>query len=337
MGRQGPWSSWQKLLPGADLDSNQGKEALLTLTKDLYVDGVRTVRSLSAPDGSKPKEFSTIGDLIMKSYEMVRAMYISKTGPDVARLELVLQHEPFSLEAIDTLNRVEAMLQEKTTTSQSFWSKTQFVYSGTTAAIRDLRAVTSADNYRIQALVILGVLGVLLLLLQRPTVCCFLILSVLFSYYATLGATELVFKTAYGDTFEGLDWKVPLFLFVILVAIGQDYNIYLVTRVFEEQRNHGVFSGLRRAIVRTGGIITSCGIIMSGTFISMTTGSLRGIVELGFALSLGVLLDTFVVRPILVPVFLAIMCRQTAAASSVGGWFKDRRHLRASGTKQTAG
>ena len=309
-----------------DLDSTEGKKALLSLTKDLYVDGVLSVRSLSSPEGD-PR--SSYRDLLIKSHEFIRSLYVSKLpslNGDVARFELVLKYEPFSLEAINVLNQVESLVNKKSEAA-GYWRDTQFVFSGTTAAIRDLRTVTRADNIKIQFLVALGVLAVLLVLLRRPFICVYLILSVLFSYYATLGATELFFKYAYGETFEGLDWKVPLFLFVILVAIGQDYNIYLATRVFEEQERHGLFGGLRRAIVRTGGIITSCGVIMAGTFISMTTGSLRGIVELGFALSLGVMLDTFVVRPILVPAFLAILFRHTAGDSSIGGWFKLRRHM----------
>ena len=156
---------------------------------------------------------------------------------------------------------------------------------------------------RMYVLVTLGVYVILVVLLRRPGICLYLIATVVLGYLASLGITDMVFQTLHrGRTpWNGLDWTVGFFLFVILVAVGEDYNILLMTRVVEEEQKHGTNEGTRRAIAHTGGIISSCGLIMAGTFGSMLTGSLTSLRELGFALCLGILLDTFLVRPILVP------------------------------------
>jgi len=153
---------------------------------------------------------------------------------------------------------------------------------------------------------------ILIVLLRRPIVSLYLIASVLFSFFATLGATYGCFWALDPGGFVGLDWKVPVFLFTILVAIGEDYNIFLMTRIGEEQKRRGPIGGITKALVKTGGIITSCGIIMAGTFASLLIGSLTDLRQLGFALVCGVILDTFVVRPILVPAFLILLCRVSA-------------------------
>jgi len=299
-------------------DTAEGEREIALLTKLLSeIDGVASVRSISEPLGDRPGTGNTPltaagrRKLAARKNPRTQALYLTQVPElhgQVTRLDVVTQYEPFSREAANLVDVIDGRLEELARDKDNPWYGAEFDHTGATAGTRDLRAVTESDQKLIERLVLLGVYFVLIVLIRRPLISIYLVLSVLFTYYVTLGATEIAFRWFLRD-FDGLDWKVPLFLFVILVAIGEDYNIYLISRVLEEQKRRGLLDGLRVAVVRTGGIITSCGIIMAGSFVSMLTGTLRGIVELGFALSLGVLLDTIVVRPILVPAFLALWWR----------------------------
>jgi RND superfamily putative drug exporter len=313
---------------GADFTGEEGRKHITDLTKELYAlskDEIKSVRSLTYPLGDAPKRTGIFGGLqksTLAHHKETEAKFVAMTGDwkgEVTRFDVITAYDPFSTQAENVLGKLEGMVNAKALDPDSPWYGATFAFIGTTAGTRDLKAVVTSDEWIIQRLVVLSVSGVVLWILRRPLICAYLIFTVIFSYLVTIGATELVFQWMYAD-FEGLDWKVPIFLFVILVAVGEDYNIYLATRVFEEERRLGRIPGLRMAIIKTGGIITSCGVIMAGTFISLMSGTLRAMHALGFALTLGVILDTFIVRPVLVPAFLAwlykVMPESIAAAAS---------------------
>lgn len=325
-----------------DIQRKDYEQRIKTLAKKLYeLDGVLAVRTVDDPLGDFPPD-REMGLLTSDAWKRralrnhrVAKRYFFSALPELenrlARLDIVVDGDPFAIESADRVSAIDTFLKEQTIVDGSGFTGASVSMAGTTPSIIDLRSVTLQDNRRIKIAVVIAVFAVLWLVIRRLGLCLYLIATVLISYYATLGLTLMFFRYAYGDDFVGLDWKLPLFLFVILVAVGQDYNVYLVTRIVEEQRRLGWMAALRRAVSRTGGIITACGLVMAATFFSMTASawlptvaewfgfdqgnvvSLRGIVELGFALGLGVLIDTFYVRTILVPSFVAAMGKRAAS------------------------
>jgi RND superfamily putative drug exporter len=135
--------------------------------------------------------------------------------------------------------------------------------------------------------------------LRDPWACFNLVATMVLTYAFALGATHLLFVTALGA--EGLDWKVPYFLFVLLVAVGVDYNVFLMTRLHEESARHGLRGGIVRAIGQTGGLISSAAAITVCSFASFLFSPLSSLRQLGFALVVGITVDAMLVRPLLVP------------------------------------
>jgi uncharacterized membrane protein YdfJ with MMPL/SSD domain len=176
---------------------------------------------------------------------------------------------------------------------------------GTTAQTADLQTVTHDDLVRIALFVLGGILIVLALLLRSIVAPLYLLATVLLSFGATLGATTLVFQGLGGQA--GLVYWVPFLMLTFLIGLGIDYNILLMSRVREEWAAGGAYGdAVARAVERTGGIITSCGLIMAGTFGTLILASVTGLRELGFAVGAGIILDTFLVRSILVPAIVIL-------------------------------
>ena len=170
---------------------------------------------------------------------------------------------------------------------------------GTTAVALDTKNASIRDRNLIIPLVLVVILLILMVLLRAIVAPLLLIATVVLSFAAALGVSALVFNGIFG--FPGADPVVPLFGFVFLVALGVDYNIFLMTRVREESKRHGTREGVLRGLVVTGGVITSAGLVLAATFAALGVLPILFLAQISFIVAFGVLLDTFVVRSLLVP------------------------------------
>jgi RND superfamily putative drug exporter len=170
---------------------------------------------------------------------------------------------------------------------------------GTSATYFDVRTANDRDNKTIIPIILFVITIILGLLLRSILSAVVLLGTVVLSYFATLGVCALVFNHIFG--FEGGDNSFPLFAFIFLVALGIDYNIFLMTRVREESIKLGTRDGVIKGVTVTGAVITSAGIVLAATFAVLGLLPLVPLAQLGFAVGFGVLLDTIIVRSILVP------------------------------------
>lgn len=312
-----------------DWTSPEGRDTIARLSRGFSnLPNVAEVRSLTQPLGTALQEpepepevkgmfagfmksvRKDINRALETAHRAAREHYISKNvadGRNVTRLDVILRSDPFDAESTQTLDEIQIWLNEVLPQTSNL--EIQAECYGVTVSARDLAMITEADRTRVNSLVLAGILLILLVIVRRPWLAIYLLVTVLFSYYATLGATALVGMWWSHRPLGVVDWRVPFFLFTILIAVGEDYNIFLITRVLEERRRYGEEEGVRRALAHTGGTITSCGLIMAGTFATLMLGGLGTLVQIGFALAFGVLIDTFVVRPFLVPTFTLFVWR----------------------------
>jgi putative drug exporter of the RND superfamily len=173
------------------------------------------------------------------------------------------------------------------------------VVGGPTAAQWDTVETAKEDVRKVIPIVLLVILVVLMLLLRAVVASLMLIATVVLSFAATLGLSAVVFNHVLG--LPGADPSVPLFAFVFLVALGIDYNIFLMTRAREETLRSGTRVGMLRALAVTGGVITSAGLVLAATFGALAVLPLLFLFQIAFIVCVGVLIDTFIVRSLLVP------------------------------------
>ena len=277
--------------------------------EDTYRDEVESTEGQHLLDKSFPSGATALTDIVVEEPAQVPAVRaavaqvdgveaVSPTvaeGPPGTLVQATLEPNPYSTEAFDLIEPIREAAEGAAPGT---------LVGGPTAIEFDVRDAASWDSKVIPPIILLVVFLILIGLLRAIVAPLILIGTVILSFLAALGVGYFAFEFIFD--FPGSDPSLPLFSFVFLVALGVDYNIFLIARAREETIQHGSEQGILRALAVTGAVITSAGIVLAGTFSVLAVLPLTFLTELGFVVAFGVLLDTFLVRSVLVPA-LALM------------------------------
>ncbi len=220
--------------------------------------------------------------------------------------QAIYKGDPYSSTALEQVRRLRVAARQVAAINRGV-----ALVGGPTATQADTWALSNRDTILV-AVIALIVVGVILALLLRAIVApAFLLATNVLSYLAALGATILITEKLFG--WQHISYRIPLYMFIFLVALGSDYNIFITKRIRSEALAHGLRDGTVRAVAATGGVLTSAGIILAGTFLILLSQPVKDLAEISIGVALGVLIDTFLVRTALVPGL-------TLAVGPAAGW-----------------
>ena len=214
------------------------------------------------------------------------------TDKRMATIDVILEGDPYTKAALNVVPDIRASVSD-------LGPGLSALVGGGSAIQYDFDQAIESDLKLIAPVALLVIALILAILLRAIVAPLVLIASVILSFLCTLGISVLFIRFVVGDA--GFDASIPTFAFIFLVALGIDYTIFLMARVREEARKYGTREGMLRALAATGPVITSAGIILAGTFSVLMTLPVTYTFDLGFMVALGILLDTFIVRTIMVP------------------------------------
>jgi len=235
-----------------------------------------------------------------------RLGYLLSADRHTTRLVISLAHNPYDNSSLDTFKALNGVVTD--TLDGGPLTGARVYVAGPSAFYADIRTTQDHDFRSIVAILLAGIFLVLALLLRSLLAPLYLLATVLLSFAATLGITVAVFQGLLGNA--GLSFYLPPLLFVVLVALGADYNIFIVGRIREEiAHGRSVHDATQVGLAATGSVITSAGLVMAGTFAGLMLSPLANLRQIGFAVSIGVLIDTFVVRTMLVPSLIMLTDR----------------------------
>ncbi|MER1999232.1 MAG: MMPL family transporter, partial [Lysinibacillus sp.] len=216
-----------------------------------------------------------------------------------AKFSVALSMNPYSVEAIELMDTFRSDLDK---VIEDVGISGDVHVAGITAKLVDERDVNNGDIVKIVILETILILVLLLLLTRSWKMPLYMMATILVSYLSALGLGIFLVDVLFG--YDAVSTRVPVYAFIFLVALGIDYNIILVSRFIEERKNHTVKEALEIAIRNTGGVISSAGIILAATFAALTTMPITDLFVFGFMVAVGILMDTFLVRGMLLPALI---------------------------------
>ncbi len=239
---------------------------------------------------------------VLETGEMHGATLYSEDGKAL-KFDLILAENPYTIASLDTLNRLNEAREELL--SNSSLGGYELYFAGETAKQADVRQLNDKDTTVVVITVTL-IIFVMLIFHSRSLVApIYMMATILISYFSALGLSWFFFENFLG--FEGMSYRIPLYAFVFLVALGVDYNIMLISRIREETRSFGIKEAVKRGVALTGGVISSAGLILAATFGVLMTQPILELFMFGFIVSLGILMDAFIVRGVLVPSIVTLL------------------------------
>jgi RND superfamily putative drug exporter len=228
--------------------------------------------------------------IIAESVSGVDEVRIGATNGEITQVDAVLNANPESAEALSVIRELRIALD-------ALPDGTVALVGGQDATTLDVEAATARDQALLIPLVLISVFLILILLLRSLLTPLLLLVAVVGSFFASIGASWFIFQNVFG--FPALDVSVFILAFLFLVALGVDYSIFLVSRAQEEAKKYGTREGMRRALGATGGVITSAGILLAAVFAVLGVLPLIALAQVGTIVCLGVLLDTLLLPLVL--------------------------------------
>ncbi|MFH0065848.1 MMPL family transporter [Peribacillus sp. NPDC056705] len=243
----------------------------------------------------------------MNIVESVADPVTSKSNKDLQSYEVTFNLNPYAFEAIDSIPEIRKMAERELKAANISSVDEKVWIGGQTATQFDKRDTVKSDEFMIIPIIIVLISLLLLAYLRSVTAMVYLMGTVILSFFAAMGLGWIILHHFMGvDAIEG---TIPLYSFVFLVALGEDYNIFMVSSIWRKKETMPIKQAIRKGVAETSGVITSAGIILAATFSVLATLPIQVLVQFGLITALGVLMDTFIVRPFLVPAITALLGR----------------------------